>query len=126
MTTMEEKLRHFELMATGEIMTCLGPADRHAMRALLDEFTRLKYESEAANALGDERVRKLEKAHGLMLSGSPYGPVMEKLWNRWVDQKAALMRNEQERCKHGVWLADRCFECDPNTGTENREGDTNG
>lgn len=25
------------------------------------------------------------------------------------------------RCSHGVWLADRCFKCDPNIGVENRK-----
>lgn len=26
-----------------------------------------------------------------------------------------------DRCSHGVWLADRCFQCDPNIGVENRK-----
>lgn len=32
------KLNHVRLMADGSIMTCLGPADRHALRMLVDEL----------------------------------------------------------------------------------------
>lgn len=34
----EQKLDHARRMAEGEIMTCLGPADRHALRTLIGEL----------------------------------------------------------------------------------------
>lgn len=34
----DRKLDHARRMAEGEIMTCLGPADRHALRMLISEL----------------------------------------------------------------------------------------
>lgn len=35
-----------------------------------------------------------------------------------VDQALAEWYGKAERCKHGIWAADRCWECDPNAGIE--------
>jgi hypothetical protein len=48
----------------------------------------------------------------------------DKRMMRTLECLSETMKEKQgdaNRCSHGVRFADRCFECDPNIGTENRD-----
>ena len=87
-------------------MTCLGPADRAAARAVLDEIDRLREDSGEQTSYGLtlwDDIRRLTAECSVLKAD--------------LDRLKGLP-TRTERCKHGVWLADRCWECDPNTGLE--------
>ena len=61
MTDIEKKIDHVRLMASGEIMTCLGPADRAGLRQVLEELNRLKIALACAKTTIDSLLARQDR-----------------------------------------------------------------
>lgn len=61
MTDNEEKINHVRLMASGEIMTCLGPADRAGLKQVLEELDHVRLVKKNLLELNHDDLRTYHK-----------------------------------------------------------------
>lgn len=77
-------------------------------------FLRAVLENDLARAIGRADLENLEELPDIVRY--VYSHVPAKAWG----SKDAVARWLVGDCRHGVSMADRCFDCDPNTGVEDR------